>query len=116
MQSEDAKCSWYKSVTNNANGEQLLELEKTTTAVALFTDHYNVVYRSLHRSTRTTLKFAYLASVVDRALKVILAVAETVQAGRKLYFSLHVLTKLLRDQTVTGDMPKVIASNIYSAT
>ena len=35
------------NITNNANMEQLLELENTTTAVTLCTDHYNVVYRSL---------------------------------------------------------------------
>ena len=35
------------NITNNAKIEELLELDKTTTAITLCTDHYNVVYRLL---------------------------------------------------------------------
>ena len=51
-QNRNARCKNVRgiklcNITNNANMEQLLELENTTTAVTLCTDHYNVVYRSL---------------------------------------------------------------------
>ena len=35
------------NITNSANIEELLELDKTTSGIALCTQHYNVVYRSL---------------------------------------------------------------------